>query len=84
MQTQTPAGVLGRKGSQWHTPQVFEKEVSHAELSHTQHTGQGATKRHSLSSPEITRHGLQLWSGQLELLPCGLSLSWNIPGSKTS
>lgn len=60
------SGVGARRGK---IPECWRKDVSHAEFSHTQHTGQGETKRPSLSLAEITRPGLQLWEGGWRYCP---------------
>lgn len=65
----------GGKGLLCPTPEVLKKELSNAEFSHTQHTGQGETKRHSLSIAEITRRGLQLGEERLQFLHSGFLLA---------
>lgn len=66
------AGVLRRaRPALWHTPKVLEKEVSHAEFSHTQHTGQEETKRHRLSPAEITRRAVCSWGTAAAALTIG-------------
>lgn len=76
----------GGKGLLWPTPEALKKELSNAEFSHSQHTGQGETKRHGnhKSTAEITRRGLQLEEEWLPFLPCRVSSGWNIHNLKTN